>query len=283
MKTTLVIFGAEDHESIEARKWARRAGAATATATYQGQPVHAGTAYKADGYRIDTGDHEMIQTAIIFECNPNCAGSILIHSICDHHRPGDFGYDMKPENFWPASSLGQLWAVLGLPGPYMNNPAHEIARMTAAGDHCPKDAYQGLCPGIGVNEFQEFRLCQKAVNGKEYSKIKWEINEAVKILEQKDLNAALYGVIDLREYGQIPELPEAAMITGKAYLSQIQERDREGRPTGNDKIVLGGDTTPEQVEQFLAWAKELPNRVGEPYGVPSRGFGGVVIKGGEHL
>lgn len=86
------------------------------------------------------------------------------------------------------------------------------------------------------------------------------------------------GVRDLRTAGLVDELPEAALRLGEAYLAEIPDMDREQKETGNRKIVLGGHTTPETVQAFMAWAAALPNKVVEPYGNPTRGFAGVVVK-----
>jgi hypothetical protein len=76
----------------------------------------------------------------------------------------------------------------------------------------------------------------------------------------------------------IEELPEAALSSGMAYMASLPDTDRDRNPTGNTKIVLGGHTTPETVKAFMAWGNSLPNRVGDSYGNPARGFAGVVVK-----
>jgi len=62
-----------------------------------------------------------------------------------------------------------------------------------------------------------------------------------------------------------------------AYITQIPDTDKEHNPTGNLKIVLGGHTKPETVVKFMEWANSLPNKVGQAYGNPTRGFAGVVV------
>lgn len=87
------------------------------------------------------------------------------------------------------------------------------------------------------------------------------------------------GVRDLRGAGKIEELPEAALSIGEAYMASLPDTDRDRNLTGNTKIVLGGHTTPEAVTRFMEWGNSLPNKVGNAYGNPTRGFAGVIVKG----
>ena len=86
------------------------------------------------------------------------------------------------------------------------------------------------------------------------------------------------GIADLRGVGLVEELPEAALSTGLAYMASLPDTGRDGAPTGNLKVVLGGHTTPEQVQSFMDWANGLDRKVGPAYGNPLRGFAGVVLR-----
>jgi hypothetical protein len=162
-------------------------------------------------------------------------------------------------------------------------PTNEL-RLVAAGDHSPAGAYLGQCPEVDPAEFAAWRIAGKvafyvtnpATAGKaDADKIRATIETAKAVLS----NALLVdGVRDLRVVGHVEELPEAALSTGQAYMASLPDTDRERKPTGNTKIVLGGHATPENVRSFMAWASTLANRVGEPYGNPDRGFAGVVVK-----
>lgn len=306
-KNILVVFGAPDPEEAMVRIIANSAGCQIATATYQGQPVHAGNAYKADGYILDkyildfSNRFERVDMTIMVECSEASIKSIkhacgkVVH--CDHHNPGDPGYDKGPEDYWLGSSLGQLCALLsgkytalsaatwaaclidGMASTYMI----QKIKMIAAGDHCPADSYAGRCQGIDPEEFAKLRFLQRATEHhrrfksnlqESLAETRKSLDRAVELLAScKEKN----GIVDIREYGMIPELPEAALKTGKAYMAKIKETDREGNETGNFKIVLGGHTTPEQVETFMAKARTINNRVGKPYGNPTRGYAGVVV------
>jgi hypothetical protein len=301
----LVVFGAPDHEEKLAREIAEKAGCQTATACANGFPVSTGTAYKATSYRWDSGPAVKPEFVILFECGEGALDyrpSLTNHVIkCDHHNPGDPGYDKGPEEFWLGSSLGQLCAALQLNKAKATMVLREGSKrnlqmaktdllFTAAGDHCPADAYAGRCQGIDPEEFFAFRVKQQAeflwskMNYDEMceavsvthlsKKIKEEVEAAKDLL---DFGEKVNGIVDLRDMGLIPNLPEAALRAGHAYMAKIDETDRERKPTGNKKIVMGGHTTPDQVKAFMAWASNLVNRIGEPYGNPTRGFAGVVV------
>lgn len=79
----------------------------------------------------------------------------------------------------------------------------------------------------------------------------------------------LEGVLDLRDY-EVPELPEAAVREGVAYLATVVERD------GRRKVVLGGHTTPECVRAFMSEWAPAHGLVGV-YGDPARGFAGAYM------
>ena len=277
MANTLVIFGGADAESAEARNIALQAGLATGTATLEGKPVHSGNAYKADSFVVDAGSAEGLSRVIIFECSPAVAGSLEVVARCDHHNPGDPGYGKGANEFFQASSLGQLMAFLGI------EPT-ERQLLVAAADHCPADAYAGRCPGIDPERFAAFRVEEKvafyAADPRNAHKASPEgLGAVIKAAAEKLQAAPLVdGVRDLREAGHVDELPEAALLLGEAYMAKIAETGADRQPTGNDKIVLGGHTTPEAVNAFMAWANSLPNKVGDAYGNPTRGFAGVVVK-----
>ena len=77
-------------------------------------------AYAAD-VEIGEGLRGLRATAYMVECAPAVLVGSSVDGIdwageaitIDHHRPGDPGYGRPPEEFLPASSLGQVIAVLG--------------------------------------------------------------------------------------------------------------------------------------------------------------------------
>lgn len=270
MEKTMVIFGGADHEEAAARGLARKFDCVLATATEAGKKVAASNAYKADGFQVDEGDFAEITQVVIFECARAAAGELNVVAVCDHHNPGDLGFNLGANLFWQASSLGQLYNFLAVP---------EELKMIAAGDHCPADAYAGKCPGVDPVKFYNFRLEEKV---KFYAtsnpKTADEIRAMIETAKQKLLDAPVVdGVRDLRTAGKIDELPEAALSIGEAYMASLPDTDRDRKLTGNTKYVLGGHTTPEAVIKFMEWGNSLPNKVGKAYGNPVRGFAGVVV------
>ena len=110
----------------------------------------------------------------------------------DHHSPGDSGWGERPENFWLASSIGQVWEVLhrcprdcplinapiecgaALNGELgdlpeecldhpliMPDPPKELL-LVAAADHCLLAAYEGQCPGVSPDELMKWRAESRA-------------------------------------------------------------------------------------------------------------------------
>lgn len=278
IESAIIIFGGQDIEEAAARAVAKNAGYVLATATVGGKPVHAGNAYRADGFTVDEGDlSDVIKQVIIFECASAAAGDLEVVATCDHHNLGDPGWGKGAEEYWEASSLGQLCALLGA------ERTHE-RELVAAGDHCPADAYAGRCESINPAEFLDFRVTGKvafcAANPRLPNKSAEEIRADMESAKKKLAEATVVdGVRDLRSAGKIDELPEAALSIGEAYMASLPDTDRDRVPTGNTKIVLGGHTTPGTVTRFMEWGNSLENRVGDAYGNPIRGFAGVVVKG----
>ncbi|QQR76519.1 hypothetical protein IPJ63_03415 [Candidatus Nomurabacteria bacterium] len=274
----IVVFGGADFEEAAARLIAKKHGLVLATATVDGVPCHAGNAYKANGFVVDEGKESNEDIVIVFECSEKVAGNREIIMVCDHHNPGDPGFGFPPENFWRGSSIGQLCK-------YLNEEPTEELLMVAASDHCFPAAYAGKCPGINPEEFAKFRISQKVAFyatdvRNAHKSTPSELEEIIQMTMQKISKAPIIepGLVDMRGQGFVEELPESAVRLGLAYISEIQDRDRNQVPTGNMKIVIGGCTDPEMVVSFMEWANALPNKVGNAYGDPIRGFAGIVVK-----
>lgn len=164
----------------------------------------------------------------------------------------------------------------------------------AAADHCLAAAYAGQCPGIDPAELAEWRIGQlclpSAASNRAEARTAAEVRASIGRAKAAITKAPLViigsmsgidvRVADLR--GQaIPDLQEAAMVLGVAYLAggvSLREGDAA-------KIVLGGcgeGTTPgtAPVEAFLLAARAgsvAGVAVQNPYGDPIRGFAGAYI------
>lgn len=156
MKNILILFGEKDPESEFARKVAQENGLSIGTVISHGKPAVGREVYFAENFRWDSPQIPFNETTgvIFFESNlaEPLPGVEVIH--IDHHHPGDRGYGKSAQQFWEASSLGQLMDFLSgyeLP----DNPTSEM-RVIAAVDHCLTDALEGKCPGVEVKEVRTF-------------------------------------------------------------------------------------------------------------------------------
>ncbi len=141
--------------------------------------------------------------------------------------------------------------------------------LVAAADHCLAAAYRGECPGVDPDALMRWRVETRAKHqGLTTEALLSRINGArlaLRDAERVDLGNG-QTVADLRDR-EVPELPEAAVRDGVAYLATVADRD------GRKKIVLGGHTSPETVKAFLeTWAPA--QGLVDLYGDPARGFAG---------
>lgn len=203
------ILGASDPEMSAIEALLRGAGQRVVYAAKSRRRVAPATAYQADGVvEADGGPTELWgQEIVLVECDfggiadPDDQRPTLA-AVCDHHRAGDPGYGRPPAEFLPASSLGQVIALLAkrgaLPADWRRLPwmveaqaapgtwsppgtppgaddpdwwiglGDEIAQipqvmvLTAAGDHCPGAAYAGRCPGVDPDALLKHRVVQRA-------------------------------------------------------------------------------------------------------------------------
>jgi hypothetical protein len=158
--------------------------------------------------------------------------------------------------------------------------------LVAAADHCLAAAYAGLCPGVDVEVFGDWRIATRAVHqfrGRDevladvllaQERIRRApsvsldgVSVAAKLREGYPPScASALLVADLRGE-EIPELPEAACRLGVAYLATPKPG-----PDGRRKVVLQCATA-EQLAAWPAWAAE--NGIIDCYGGdPARGFAG---------
>jgi len=133
--------------------------------------------------------------------------------------------------------------------------------IVAAADHCLAAAYRGECPGVKPEQLARWREQTRAkFQGRSVADVRRDVDLArAAILESsRDREYA-----DLRDR-DIPELPEAAVREGIAFLASVKER-------GRSKVVLQA-ASPDLVRRFLAG--ELVPGLTDLYGDPARGFAG---------
>lgn len=224
--------------------------------------------------------------------------------VVDHHHPGDPGFGRGPASFLGAGSVGQVIGRLAredrLPRAWPHGPGEDASPgqfllprglsgwtvcvegdggagyarhadvplaivLAAAGDHCPGHAYRGECPGVDPDALMRWRAETRAAHQRRPAED--VVADVVAATESIRTAPRLGAVVDLRGR-DVPELPEAALRLGVAYVAAVAERD------GRRKIVLGG-ADPRQdeiVASFLA-GEIVPGLVGL-YGDPARGFAG---------
>ncbi len=223
----LWVLGAGDPEMGAIETLLRKAGEKVAYATVGGVRVHPGNAYRADGSEGQSGDALAFDEIVLVECgfdkghpwektgtmpvygHPTTGlvilatdgTEVLMHHLTvvrvDHHRPGDPGYGVAPEEFLRGSSIGQVvallakdgndavfsgwipeyagadtsptgtlyhgpcghWAVQGMHSSY---ELPEDFVLTAAADHCLEAAYRGKCPGVDPERLMRWRVETRA-------------------------------------------------------------------------------------------------------------------------
>lgn len=263
------ILGASDPEMEEIEKLLKSAGERVLYAALDGRRVDAGTAYKANVVVDGQGIPVAFPNGEVFlvECFDRPVDAAATIRRIDHHRVGDPGYGQPPENYWPASSLGQVAGALGL-GMDLTGQTHY--KYVAAADHCLAAAYRGRCPGVSPDDLMAWRVASRArFQGRLVEDVLRDVEAAREALRSAPKVALVGGsspVADLRGR-EIPELPEAAAREGIAFLGT----PRPGKD-GRRKIVLQA-ASPEQVRAFLeSWAPAQGLR--ELYGDPARGLAG---------
>jgi|FLYK01.1.fsa_nt_gi hypothetical protein len=109
----LWILGASDPEMERIEQLLRQVGEPVAYASIEGLRVRPETAYQhekieallADKTRPELERYDMV---LLVECALSRGDSNRRYVAVDHHKPGDVGYGRPPEDFFPASSIGQV-------------------------------------------------------------------------------------------------------------------------------------------------------------------------------
>jgi hypothetical protein len=158
------FVGATDPESEECRRVLRQFGSPCAQALFPGvgrkRPVESMQAYD-ELITFNEPIADSVKCMIFMECavpqvlrdKAEELGAQIL--VCDHHNPGDPGFDMGPKDFLKGSSLGQLLNYCGI------DPSPE-QRIIAALDHCLSAAARGECPGVDPKEAFDYRCKTRA-------------------------------------------------------------------------------------------------------------------------
>jgi hypothetical protein len=132
-RTYLWVLGAPDPEMEAIGRLLAQAGQNVAYATLAGQRVTPDSAYQADG--TTCGFPEDL-VPVFVECRVH---GVRPWTVVDHHKPGDIGYRVPPEDFLMGASIGQVIGFLAWmdvlpadgtwvsPGPIAISPGHSFA------------------------------------------------------------------------------------------------------------------------------------------------------------
>lgn len=195
------VLGAPDPEMELIEKLLRECGERVEYATVWRDGVRRrvtpAEAYAPD-VEIGAGLRGLRATAYMVECAPAVLVGSPFDGIdwtgaavkIDHHRPGDPGYGRPPEEFFGASSIGQVLSVLRRHGPaffdagewitcdggeprdvggfiigmpYADTVPQEVV-LAAAADHCLAAAYRGECPGVDPDALMQWRAETRAAH-----------------------------------------------------------------------------------------------------------------------
>lgn len=260
------LLGADDPEMVGIVALLVKSKQTFAYATYQGSRVNPGNAYEAEEIDVPVG-----ATLVYVECARKAHSLETKVIVVDHHRKGDPGFGFPPENFWEASSIGQIYSLLKLGQP---TKEHIIL---AATDHCMVAARQGKCPGVLPEEVKTLRMKNTAhAHGVDVAHV-----AGVVFLMQRQLKVAQtlmmcdQEVVDLRgvQIGIGYSLEYFSVQEALADLNLVALLLTKHRVDSLERIIICGAASPETIAYFIAiWAPK--QGLTSIYGVPSRGYAG---------
>lgn len=264
------ITGALDPEMNRIHSILTDIGAAVIRATVDGRPVHPGNAYEADAVEVPPG----ITNVVLVECEPKDIKTTEPATVVriDHHRPGDPGHGLPAGDYWKASSIGQLYKLLGI------KSAPSSDRTLAAMDHCYSDAILGKCPGVSSETVLDRKIAEIAqAHDVSEAHVQTKVDEVSQEI-------AARSVVSFGDVGEVVDLTDTHQGTGYSLdllvaqtavvrtgrVALLRHRQREGAP---DVITLSGHATPDMVDYFInTWAPQAGlTRI---YGSASRGYAG---------
>ncbi len=256
------ILGAQDAEMQKIETILRASGHVVRHAIRHGRRVPSKFAYEAER---PSGAVKWESQIVWVECA--IPGKRKSHHVSvDHHRHGDFGYGKGPEEFYEASSIGQVCNLIGY------EPTEDIL-YTAAADHCLGAAYAGLCPNIDPERMRDWRAnTHAAVRQMTVEQFHQGLDNTIESLKKCSmLNIGGHEFIDAMDT-QHEWVSDASAILGRSVMYAYFDR----RVRRNKVGVLNG--SPEALAAWMEWAKTRPY-LEDIYGDPVRGFAGGYLVG----
>ena len=259
------VLGAPDPEMRRIAAILEQLGRTFTWATKGGKPIS-----PSDAYKIDSANADDAHTLVYVECFPKVRPTRPIIQI-DHHRPGDHGFHLSPEDYLMGSSLGQTLNLLKL------KPSHDDREM-AAMDHCFAAAMRGECPGVTQEDVLFLAVQETAKSTGVHMLDVWQrIHEFAQKLERAPpIRIGKQDVTDLRRVelgdGYSPDFLAARIAAANEGYGVLLRRRSHGG--GVMKTVLSGHLSPSTVRYFIeTWARE--NGLHHPYGAETREFAGA--------
>jgi hypothetical protein len=277
----LCILGASDPEMDRIEHMLKENRIEYRYATKCGVRVTPSNAYLADNTGIPLGYYVAFVECSVVGYEPD--------KRIDHHRPGDYGYEMGPDRYLEASSLGQMCALLHM-------PFLEHDKILAAMDHCFNAAMKGECPGASISavldrkvkeisKTTEIRpeIIRKMINewrGEISCRAAWyrmsgeygyfEFEGIVVIwLTDKDLGVGYSAEYLTAQVGGVQ--------SGLPILLKVRDT-----PDGLLRVHLCGNASPELVRHFMETERE-GDFLEKIYGSPDRGYAGGVLRDQDSL
>lgn len=149
MTTKVFILGAPDPEMEEIERVVSAAGHMVRYALLRQSRVKAEQAYFADSLNAPIPKDA---TLVFVECS---VLGLNADVQIDHHRQGDAGFGQPPKKYFESSSIGQTLN-------YLNIVPTDEQKIVAAADHCPTQAYMGMCPGVSPEALKAWRTSTRA-------------------------------------------------------------------------------------------------------------------------
>jgi len=197
MPKRIFIIGSKDMSMDSAELLFKLTGSDFTRATYKGKRVHSRDAYNMKADTVDTTGYDDV---IFIECNVPIIGDPTNIINIGHQKRWEYGYGKPPEEFWGASSLGQIWDMV-----VRGESTPKSRYKYVASSEYLSWAYKNRCTGIRPDFLFERRVRTKAAYRKKTENfIKDDIDRASKVLDNiikmgNILHMNGEDVIDLRD------------------------------------------------------------------------------------
>lgn len=262
------VLGAKDNEMVIVENILYGLELPYAYAVSGGNRCHSGNAYKTVEVQVrhrSRSPWPAKPKVVTIECGGDRLSPYL---IIDHHRPGDFGFNLGPDRYWEGSSLGQLCILLEYEGFSKEQiwcAARANMKIAAANDHCPFHAMKGLCADVSPEGLLDFRMHNVLkMTGFSERDVKVGIERSVarlRAMPRKDL----FGTEVICHTEHVPFFLDAALRVNKPIEYVTESEDNRV------KRGLNGVTDPELVKLWMDANKDV---LVDLYGSPARGYAG---------